>query len=345
MLWGLLVIPILFVLFINSYKNYFVFTKSKNFFVLKNYANVPSKLIRFSIGFLILLCVTGIIIGLAEPYIFLKDYIIKYENVRLIFIVDVSPSMAYAEDIAPNRLQASKEEIKKIYGSLDGKYTFCLIPFAGEPNPYYCPPTSSSDAFLMMLQELDLFTEGTDITAAIEAFNKIIVKEYKLDESGVNLVILLSDGGREEALATERIKLLNIVRDLGRKNFKFYAVGVGGKEATPLIRRNNDKQFIDYQKDQYGKTEYSKLDEEILEKIAKVGNGRYFNFQAKDELVGFLNDVIKENRVAGGSSVVFKRQYLQSYLFACAAIMLFISNIINWRFGWKTNYQNVTSRY
>jgi hypothetical protein len=154
---------------------------------------------------------------------------------------------------------------------------------------------------------------------------------------------LLSDGGREEALATDRGKLLNTVKSLSSKNFKFYTVGVGGKDAAPLVVRDDNGRFVDYRKNAYGVVERSKLDEEILEKIAKVGNGKYFNFQAKDELAGFLNGVIKENRVAGGYNVVYNKQYLQSYLFALAVVLLFISNIINWRLAWKTNYQSGTN--
>jgi Ca-activated chloride channel family protein len=182
-----------------------------------------------------------------------------------------------------------------------------------------------------MLEELGLFTQGTNIAAAIEAFNNIIVKEYKLDQSGVNLVILLSDGGKEEALATDRIKLLNIVKNLGSKNFKFFTVGVGGKEAAPLIERDNKGNFINYVKDDLGKAAYSKLDEEILEGVAKAGKGRYFNFQVKDELVGFLDGVIKENRTAGGIDISYKKYYLQAWLFAFAAVLLFFANILNRR--------------
>jgi von Willebrand factor type A domain len=330
-LWGLLLLVPLLLIFLNVTRSFQNFEKSrlKNFMA---YSRVPSKTRRYLSYCLYITAIAAAVIGLAEPYIMLDVKEKKYQDVRLIFLVDVSRSMVYAEDVPPNRLEATKREIRNFYKSLDGVYDCSILPFAGSANPYFCPMTSSRASFNQMLDEMtweSAPTLGTDLTRAMQSIDDIYVKKDGLDKNGLNIVILLSDGGKEEALGTDRIALMKLSRELAGKNFKFYTVGVGGDKACPLVLRNSQGAFINYVFDDKGQVAYSQMDEEILQQLAEIGHGKYYRLNASAELFYDLNEIIKENRK--DSLEINKREkiYLQPYLFSITVCLLFSCLLLN----------------
>ena len=72
------------------------------------YSNIPSWKRRYLSYFLQVLSLLVLILGLTDPYILHKTKQKEYKDIRLIFVVDVSRSMVYAEDILPNRLASTK---------------------------------------------------------------------------------------------------------------------------------------------------------------------------------------------------------------------------------------------
>ena len=271
-------------------------------------------------------------LAFTEPYIFVSTKDKEYSNIRIIFVTDVSRSMAYAEDVPPSRLEAMRKQIREFYGSLDGIYECSILPFAGDVNPYFCPFTRTRLSFLTALDELDWRTAsafGTDLTKAMEVINDVYVKKDKIDKSGLNIVILFSDGGREEALGTNRIKLLQITRELSSKNFKIYTVGVGSDKAAPLVVRDSKGVFVRYITNAQGQISTSQLDEEILKQVADNGNGAYYGLNASTELASDLDKVIKENRKLVSEKTKLEKFQLQPYLFAVTVCLLMLCLLLN----------------
>lgn len=305
-LWLLLLIPFLFCFLLKSWKIFHNFEKSKVFLVFDS-KHKPSWFLRLFAGFIKLIAFTTIIIALAEPYYHYHTNEAKYENVRIYFLVDVSRSMVHARDILPNRLEAAKKEILIIYEELAG-IEASIIPFAGEPNPYYCPLTWNRTAFLGMLRELSpdcAPSLGTNLLLAVESLKTIKTKP------GTNLVVLLSDGGKEETV--NRVKLINEVSKL---LFNFYCVGIGSDYPAPLL--------ID------GKIEYSQLDEDVLKNIASVGKGKYVNFREKNLLYDFLKQTISVSKVPSKESVVVcKKIELQYYFYVLGAFLIWMGFMLN----------------
>jgi Ca-activated chloride channel homolog len=296
------------------------------------YSKIPSWCRRITVYGLYVLALMLGIIALAEPYIYINSRDKQYQNIRLIFLVDVSRSMVYAEDVPPNRLMATKKEIKNFYKSLDGIYETSILPFAGDVNPYFCPFTTMPISFLNTVEELDWRsapTLGTDISKAIESINDLYIKKDKIDQSGLNIIILFSDGGREEALATNRIKLLKSSRDLAAKNFKIYTVGVGSDQAAPLMVRDSHGNFIKYIMDSKNNIATSLMDEEILKQIAENGNGQYYALNASASLAQDLQKVLKENRKLVAEKTKVEKFYLQPYLLSVTVCLLFVCVLLN----------------
>jgi len=130
-LWGLLIIPLLILIF--------AWSRIARRRALKKFGQqeILSQLMPFSskgrpiLKFIILmLALASFIIGIARPQFGSKLKTVKREGVELIIALDVSNSMM-AEDIEPNRLERAKRAISRLVDRLkDDKIG--LIVFAGE---------------------------------------------------------------------------------------------------------------------------------------------------------------------------------------------------------------------
>lgn len=333
-LWLLLLLPVVVLLWYWTWSYFRKFESTRQYQSFLYRSNTPTWKQRLLSAVLKSLVLSLVILGLAQPFNRIQTTEKKYKNVRLFFLVDVSLSMAYGEDVSPNRLAAAKKEIAEAYNHLDGVYEASIIPFAGDVNPYYCPLTYSRTAFLSHLREMDDDSApslGTDLTKAFQVFASDVYKKDKLDRPGVNIIILLSDGGKDESATIDRGKLFGTVRKIAAKNFKVYTVGIGNKEPTPLILRDSKGNFEDYIRDDKKNVYYSELDEEILKQIASDGHGSYLRYNKQGELYPFIEDVIKANSVVDTEQQVVRKMPLESYCFIVAAGLFLITGLMSRR--------------
>ena len=116
--WALLIIPIILVLFLvlQLWKH-----KTQNKFanqaILKRLS--PNKSLFKSVLKIVVLCLAfaSLTMALVNPKIGSKLETVKREGVDIVFAVDVSKSML-AEDIAPNRIDKSKQLVTQIINNL-----------------------------------------------------------------------------------------------------------------------------------------------------------------------------------------------------------------------------------
>lgn len=323
--WLLLILLPIAISMLLAIRSFNKFSQLPNFKEFIAYSRIPNLTTRLVVCLLYLLAIFTCISAFSEPFVYYESKDKEYSNIRIIFVVDVSRSMVYAEDVAPNRLEATKKQIKEFYNGLDGNYECAILPFAGDVNPYFCPFTTSKSSFISMLDELDWRTMpalGTDLNRAVEAINEIYVKKEHIDKTGLNVVVLLSDGGKEEAIATNRINLIRSTKKLANKNFKFYTVGVGSDKAAPLVIRDAKGSFVKHVTDNKGQISTSQMDEEVLKQIADNGNGKYYNLNSSSALASDLEKIIKENRKLVSEKTKLEKLDLQPYLFSITVILL-----------------------
>jgi hypothetical protein len=331
-LWLFILLPVAILLWYWTCRYFRRFEQSKQYQNFLYHSRVPTWKKRLLVVAMRALVLSLVVLGLSQPFIHINSLEHKYKNVRLFFLLDVSLSMAYGEDVPPNRLAAAKKEIAEVYNVFDGTYESSIVPFAGDPNPYYCPLTYSRRAFLSHLKEVNDESApslGTDLVQAFKVFADGLYKN--LDRPGVNIIILLSDGGKEESAATDRSKLFAAIQKMSSKNFKVYTVGIGGIEPTPLIIRDSNGNFDDYIRDDNKKVYYSELDEEILMQIASNCHGSYLRYSKPGELYPFIESVIKENRILDTEQQVEKKLPLESYCFVLASVLLLGTGLMNKR--------------
>ena len=231
-------------------------------------ASISNRRRRWKAG-LVVLGVLFVVLALAGPRFGTKLREIKREGVDLIIALDVSLSMM-AEDVAPNRLERAKNEIKKLLEDLRGDRVGLVI-FAGDAF-IQCPLTTDYSAvrlFLDVAEPSMIPTPGTDFSAALklaqQAFEGSAENDVNPDEARTRALLIVSDGENHVA---DINSVIDEARDGG---VVIYTAGIGETDGVPIpIYRNGRR--IDYKKDKNGRVVSTRLEERSLQGLASEGS-------------------------------------------------------------------------
>lgn len=283
-----------------------------------------------------------------------------YGQLRLTFMFDVSLSMVRAEDVKPNRMRAAKD---MIIGFLDmfmhdqelqGRYQLALIPFAGTAQPLFLTFTASREEFLANLEEIDERTisrQGTSVLAALLGYRSLLYR-YPPREETMDIAILISDGGQEEGREGEKNffpAVINDIRDVIRshlvKDFNVHAwhfmvstIGIGKVEidgfgkrvAKPagLIIRDSGGNFIDFYRENSKNPQSpvitSRLDEETLMEIARLGGGSYYHFSDTQTLRHAFRELVLAHRILVDEIPRYRYEPIVNWFLVPAFALLYV---------------------
>ncbi len=266
---------------------------------------------------LTLLIISILVFGLVNPKIGTELKTVKREGVDIVFAIDVSKSML-AEDIAPNRIFKAKRLVSEIFNKL-GSDRVGIIAYASTAIPVL-PITNDFSSAKMFLESLNtdmLSSQGTSIVEAIE-----LSKGYFDDENQTNRVLcILSDGEDHEYDENQFISTLS---DSG---IIILSVGLGSTKGAPIpIKENNIVKS--YKKDDRGEVVITKLNDELLKKIATQSSGKYIKGDntslVVDEIINELKEMDKKE-FESKQFVSFKDQF---QWFLGAGLLLFLVNSI-----------------
>ncbi len=281
-LYFLIVIPILTLLFL--YVQFWKRKKQKEFGDLELIKKLsPEKsifkpILKIAV---VLLALTCLIIGLVNPKIGTKLETVKREGIDIIFAIDVSKSML-AEDVAPNRLEKSKQIVSQIINQL-GNDRIGIIAYSGSAFPVL-PITTDYSIAKMFLQGMNpgiVSSQGTSIDEAIELASTYIDKKDKTNK----LLIILSDGedhsDNAESAAEEAKKL----------GLKIITVGIGTENGGPIpLKRNGVVES--FQRDQDNDVVNTKRNSEVLKAIGKLTKGGYVDGNSTKAVLDYVKNAL-----------------------------------------------------
>ncbi|WP_200799206.1 vWA domain-containing protein [Tenacibaculum agarivorans] len=229
----------------------------------------------------LLLGLSFLIVALVNPKMGTKLQTVKREGVDVIFALDVSKSML-AKDIAPNRLEKSKQIISKIVDKL-GSDRVGIIIYAGNAYPLL-PITTDHAAAKMFLQNANpdmVSSQGTAINEALD-----LARTYYNNEEQTNkYLIIISDGEDHQEETKQK------VQDISNEGVKVYTIGVGTEKGGPIpIELNGGN--IGYKKNRQGETVITQRKPEILQEIASGSNGEYIDGNKTELPVKAIEKVI-----------------------------------------------------
>ena len=182
----------------------------------------------------------------------------------IVIAVDVSDSMS-AQDVPPSRIERARRKISDLLEKLHGDRV-ALVAFAGVAF-IETPLTLDYGAyrsFLNLIQPGTIPIKGSNIELALKkSLEALGIKDGKAEVSRGAAIILLTDG---EELDGDLTAYGDIAREHG---VKIYVLGIGTPEGAPIPTPEG------YKKDKEGRVVITRLQPDVLEKIAIQTGGTY----------------------------------------------------------------------
>jgi Ca-activated chloride channel family protein len=316
-LYLLLLLPVMILIYIiNTFRKNRALKRLGNIDLVTTLVPEMSKARPFIKFILQLIAVAAGVIILSRPQFGSKIEDVKKEGVEVIIALDVSNSML-AEDIQPNRLTRAKQAISRLVDNLD-KDKIGLIVFAGDAYTQIPVTTDyiSAKMFLSAISPEMVPKQGTSIGAAIS----LGMRSFSPGEGKSKAIILITDGENHEDDA------LSAAEEAAKAGIVIHTIGIGSVEGVPLqLIVNGRKDFL---KDVDGNTVISKLDEDILKKIAVATNGNYV--RASNSNIG-LDEIfgeIKKMKTQELESTMYTEYNDQFQIFAAISVLMLLVDFI-----------------
>ena len=242
-----------------------------------------------------------LVIALVNPKMGTKMETVKRQGIDIVFALDISKSML-AEDIAPNRLEKTKQLVSQIINEL-GNDRVGIVGYAGSAYPVL-PMTTDYGIAKMYLQSMNtdmVSSQGTAINDAL----KLSVDYFDIKETS-KLIILVSDGedhgdGADEAIA--------MAKD---KGVRIFSIGMGTEKGAMIPIKDNRGNIISYKKDQNGDNVITKMYPETLKSISDKTKAKYINGSNTKEVVEAVKsqlDKIEKTEFESQQIADFESQY------------------------------------
>lgn len=250
---------------------------------------------------------------LARPQFGTKMETVTRQGIETVIALDISNSML-AEDVAPNRLEKSKNIISKLVeGFADDKVG--LIVFAGDAF-IQLPITSDFISAKIFLESIDpglIARQGTNIKAAID----MATRSFTPKEGVGKAIIIITDGENHEGGAMEAAKAA------AEKGMMVYVMGVGSPEGAPIPAGSGD-----YRRDKKGNIIVTRLNEQMCQEIAAAGNGMYIRIDNTNNAQRILQKEIDKLAKADIETTTYSEYDEQFAVMAWIAFVLLLIEML-----------------
>ncbi len=262
----------------------------------------------------ILLALAALILGLVNPKIGTKMETVKREGIDIVFAMDVSKSML-AEDVAPSRLEKSKQVVSQIINQL-GSDRIGIVAYAGSAFPLL-PITTDYSVAKMFLQSMNteiVSSQGTSLDDAIKLSGTYFDDNSKTSK----LLILISDGEDHSEGAQAAAEEAN------KQGMRIITIGIGTEKGGTIPFKKNGI-VESYQRDNNGEVVVTKLNRASLESIAKATKGGYVNGNNTKEVLDYIKntlDNIQKTEFESTQVADFQAQF--QWFLGIAFVLLFM---------------------
>ena len=242
---------------------------------LEKTKTIKNKLIHLTYLFKICALIL-LIIALARPQSSTNWEESTTEGIDIILSMDISGSML-AEDLKPNRLAASKE-VAMDFISKRANDRVGLVIFSGESFTQ-CPLTTDHNVLINLFKDVKsgMVEDGTAIGMGLAT----AVNRLKESDAISKVIILLTDGVNNKGVVAP-FTAAEIAKKFG---IRVYTIGVGTEGYAPYpFQTPFGIQYQDVE---------VQIDEETLQNIATVTDGKYFRATNNSKLKEIYKDIDK----------------------------------------------------
>ena len=217
-----------------------------------------------------------LIIALARPQSSTNWEESTTEGIDIVLSMDISGSML-AEDLKPNRLEASKN-VAMDFISKRVNDRIGLVIFSGESFTQ-CPLTTDHNVLINLFKDVKsgMVEDGTAIGMGLAT----AVNRLKDSDAISKVIILLTDGVNNKGVVAP-FTAAEIAKKFG---IRVYTIGVGSEGYAPYpFQTPFGIQYQDVE---------VQIDEETLQNIATVTDGKYFRATNNSKLKEIYKDIDK----------------------------------------------------
>lgn len=249
-----------------------------------------------------------LVLSLAGPRFGSEVREVEHEGIDLVVALDVSLSMK-AEDVAPSRLDRSKNEVNRLLDELSGDRVG-LVLFAYDAI-IQSPLTTDYSALRLFLDVADpssVPTQGTNFETAYETALDALEASDGVERSGnddeapgdrAQAILFVTDG-------EVHVGDVNSIREDARdRGVHLYAAGVGTADGARIPLYDNGEQ-LGHLHDDDGETVITRFEEESLRDLTR--DGAYFRLGSSPGALTELRSVI--NRL---EQTTFAEEEYESY--------------------------------
>lgn len=223
-----------------------------------------------------------VVVALAGPQFGTRMEEVKAKGVDLVVALDVSNSML-AEDVKPSRMELARRALDQLIDRLHGD-RLGIVVFAGEAY-VQLPITADRSAASLFLTSIGpgmVPAQGTAIGAAIA----LSQESFDAEDATSKAIIVISDGESHEDDAE------GAARKAAEAGIIVHAIGMGTPQGAPIPLRQGEM-ITGFKKDKDGGTVVSKLNEDMLRRIASAGKGQYLRATSSDTGIQGLIDELR----------------------------------------------------
>ena len=264
------------------------------------------RLTIFSIGFFFFA------VGLSRPQIGAKLKEHETKGAEIMIVLDVSNSML-AEDYSPNRLERAKLAISRLVDKLRDD-RIGLIVFAG--NSFVQLPITtdyvSAKMFLNTITTESVPIQGTAIGDAVNT----ALRSFSAQSEKSRAIIVITDGENHE---DDPVAAAAQAAEMG---VRVFTIGVGSPEGKPIPMNG------ELLKDRDGNIVVTRLDEAVLQDVAKAGDGVYVRAGNSEFGLNPIIDDIRRMEDEKYSSIVFEEFDEQFMYFMGIALFFFVLEML-----------------
>lgn len=288
----------------NNFASHLIPLQFKSFSTLNTFI----KFFFFRNGFAFL------ILALANPQFGTKKVEGKAKSMEIIVALDISSSMKVLDmSQKQSRLESTKRGLIQLINQLHGD-RIGIVVFAGEAYPQLAL-TSDYAAAKLFVDEIstDMITnQGTNIPAAID----LAIRSFSKAKT-TKVTLLLTDGENHMG------NLKASIQRAKEKGIVVNAVGIGTEKGGPIPMRNGG-----CMKNNFGKIVISKMNPNLVRKIAQLGGGNFaIEHSAFPNFKPLLNNV--ENLDKGMVKVDdFKVSEQQGIFFLWLSVLCFTISVL-----------------
>jgi len=276
----------------------------------------PRQKIRLA---LLTLAVALILFSLARPRLGFSLEESKQSGLDIVVAIDTSKSML-ADDVQPNRLRRAKLAAVDLM-RLAATDRLGLVAFAGGAF-LQCPLSLDEEAYRQSVDFLDVNVIPQGGTALAEAI-QTARSAFKEETENHKILVLFTDGEDND----DRDAALSAAREVRKAGLRIFTIGVGTPAGEILSTTDpfGNRVFI---KDAQGNAVKSRLNEPLLQQIAKETDGFYLPLTGARTM-----DVLYERGLAPLPKSEFSTRTLRQYherfqWFIGAAILLLLAEML-----------------